>query len=184
MRLYNWANLALLEGGELKVSVEHDAPGPFAPRVPSFVVTGPQDSLETVNSVIIPDNNRFLLYEVLPERKVTGAAARGTRLVLVQAANLRPANCSNARKETLIELSSDVKHVLGSTNDRIVFLDHENWVCTSLIEWDMESRKRRYFLPSDWVDDATLPLISVNRMGILFCARNGRVAIVRQQDTS
>lgn len=178
--IHQWENLERIDSGDLQqYPVTKEATLSATVDIPSVVLTGPGDSPESVNTVVLPETSHFLLYEVLPGRGVKRAKAPGVRLDLVEVSKLTPENTASVRRRTLVDLGSEVQHLLGSYRDRVVYLDHENWVCTSSISWDMGLKKRHYFLPSDWVNDAMLQVILVNGSGTLLCGRNGEVAIVR-----
>lgn len=177
--IHKWENLDRIDPSDVQSPVMQGTTASSAVDIPSVVLTGPGDSPESVNNIVFTEGSHFLLYEVLPGRGAKRAQATGVRLDLVEVSNLTPSTMDSVRRRTLVDLGSELKHILGSYQDRVVYLDHDNWVCTSSISWEMGSKKRHYFLPSDWVNDATLQVILVNETGTLLCGRNGEVAIVR-----
>lgn len=84
-----------------------------------------------------------------------------------------------AKQKTLFHLEKEIQHLLGCYNDRLIFLNHMNWVCTCIIGWEMGPVKRRYFLPKDWINAWTIDMLVFNKKGTLLCAREGDVAIVQ-----
>jgi WD40 repeat protein len=90
------------------------------------------------------------------------------------------------RRRSLPELSRKVNRLIGVFQGRLVFLDHQYWLCTweLLDRKDDESRsggayRRHFFLPKDWLSPETLNLVTLNHFGTLLCPKDGEVAIVR-----
>ncbi|KAF2475144.1 putative vegetative incompatibility protein HET-E-1 [Lindgomyces ingoldianus] len=77
-------------------------------------------------------------------------------------------------------LAEHVHCLIGSIHDRIVFLDHQFWLCT----WDVEAvytkHKRHFFLPQDWISPRSLTMMCINAHGTLLVPKNEEVAIVRE----
>ncbi|KAI9653689.1 MAG: hypothetical protein M1831_005717 [Alyxoria varia] len=72
-----------------------------------------------------------------------------------------------------------IKRFIGILEDRIVFLDHDYWICTwSLSSADGGSQKH-FFLPKDWLNTTSLQMARVNGDGTFFCPKNENVAIVK-----
>lgn len=147
--------------------------------VPTIVLTGPADR-ETVGSVVYPSSHHYLVVESL-SRKFSSKtpSARGARYDLVSLENLTSESRASAKRKTLLHLEPEVQHLLSCYHDRLVFLDHMNWLCTCIIGWEMGPIKRHFFLPRDWINASTLGLLAFNKKGTLLCARDSDVAIVR-----
>lgn len=83
------------------------------------------------------------------------------------------------KPDCMPELASRVKRMLGVSKGCIVYLDHDNWLCT----WEIDSRsrgfQRHFFLPKDWVSANYLQMANLNRHGTLLCPRGGYIAVVR-----
>ncbi|KAI9725250.1 MAG: hypothetical protein M1828_003431 [Chrysothrix sp. TS-e1954] len=75
-------------------------------------------------------------------------------------------------------LARHVRYLIGSFQDRVVFMDHQFWLCTWELESSYTRHKRHYFLPKDWLAPVALRLTTVNGHGTLLVPRNGEVAIV------
>ncbi|MCJ1386504.1 hypothetical protein MMC17_009630, partial [Xylographa soralifera] len=69
---------------------------------------------------------------------------------------------------------------LTTSENTLVFLDREFWVCTwSFSDSGIESRVRRhFFLPQDWLNMECLELAIIRSDGTLVCPKNGEVALV------
>ena len=76
--------------------------------------------------------------------------------------------------------SGEAGSSLATSEDTLVFLDREFWVCTwSFSNSGIESRVRRhFFLPRDWLNMECLELAVIRSDGTLMCPRNGEVALV------
>ncbi|KAI9888850.1 MAG: hypothetical protein M1814_006200 [Vezdaea aestivalis] len=85
------------------------------------------------------------------------------------------------RRHVVEGLAKHIRQLVGCFQDRVVFLDHQFWLCT----WEMEpvysKHKRHFFLPKDWVSPTAVKLIALNKQGTLLCPRNGEVAVVRSR---
>lgn len=176
--LHKWADLSPLatdqdEGqtGEISLS---------AGEVSPVSSTGSADATERLRTVVQSSNHNFLLYETISTRSFSRNRS-GARLEMVHTRDLKPGlgGGDAPRRKTLERLSHESWHLLGSFRDRVVFLDHKNWICTCNIGWDMGNSRRHFFFPRDWVNDNTFQLLSLSKQGTILCARNGEVAIVR-----
>ena len=131
-----------------------------------------------VNTAVLSQDGKFLLYDVITNQNSKRYSDR-RKLYLGKVSDLPPEKCLTMRHKELMGLGPEVRHILGTCHNRLVFLDHDNWVCTSIIGWDMGAKRRLYFLPGDWINDPMFSLALVNESGTLLCARYGEVAIVR-----
>lgn len=177
--VYEWETLDPAAEGE------PDAPNMQAdtesPAIESPLVgTNPgRDDARAISHLVLSKSRTFLSYEVSYDRMLT-PQDHGKRLYLMQVAGITPVTCTTGiRRKRLLGIGPEVRHVLGTSHDRLVFLDYDNWVCTSTIGWDMGPKRRLYFLPGDWVNDLMFTPMLVNGDGVLLCARYGEVAIVR-----
>ncbi|KAK8043488.1 hypothetical protein PG993_005918 [Apiospora rasikravindrae] len=78
-------------------------------------------------------------------------------------------------RQTFHGLAPHVKHLAGYFQDRVVFLDHQYWLCTWETELTYRKHKRHFF----WVSPTSLQMLALNKNGMFLCSRNGEVAIVR-----
>lgn len=76
-------------------------------------------------------------------------------------------------------LAKHVRRLIGCFQDRVVFIDHQFWLCTWKMERVYSKHKRHFFLPKDWLSSTALRLMVLNTSGTLLCPRNREVAIVR-----
>ena len=77
------------------------------------------------------------------------------------------------------QLAAQMKRLIGTYQNRIVFLDHDYWLCTWRIDAGLNDVKRHFFLPKDWLSLGTLRMAALNAQGTFFCPKHGDVAIVR-----
>ena len=78
-----------------------------------------------------------------------------------------------------VELPCQVKRLIGTFQDRVVFLDSDYWLCTWKIDGDSDDLKRHFFLPKNWLNTSSLEMATLNEQGTFFCPRFGKVIIVR-----
>lgn len=78
-----------------------------------------------------------------------------------------------------VELPCQVKRLIGTFQDRIVFLDYDYWLCTWKIDANSDDLKRHFFLPKNWLNTSSLEMATLNGQGTFFCPRFGKVIIVR-----
>lgn len=82
-------------------------------------------------------------------------------------------------RQSLTDLTKNIAQLVGSYQDRVVFLDHRCWLCTWEIDSDPSKYKRHFFLPRDWLSPTTLQLAVLNSHGTFLCPKNGEVALVK-----
>ncbi|KAL9111328.1 MAG: hypothetical protein Q9227_004205 [Pyrenula ochraceoflavens] len=77
------------------------------------------------------------------------------------------------------DFASQIKRLVGTFEGRVVYLDHDYWLCTWDVDLGSAGSKRHFFLPKDWVNANSLHMVLVNDHGTLLFPRHGYVAIVR-----
>jgi hypothetical protein len=119
-----------------------------------------------IRGIALSRDKRSLIYETLPI-----VSSAGPQLSILSTSSL-----SHSWE---VDLSSQVKRLIGTFQNSIVFLDHDYWICT----WELEARstdvKRHFFLPKDWLNTSTLQMATVNEQGTFFCPKFGSVIVVR-----
>ena len=119
-----------------------------------------------IRGIVLSSDKRSLIYETLPTNSEGGP----------QVSILSTSSLSHSWE---VDLSGQVKRLIGAFQNSIVFLDHDYWVCT----WELEARssdvKRHFFLPKDWLNTSTLQMATLNEEGTFFCPKFGHVIIVR-----
>lgn len=78
-----------------------------------------------------------------------------------------------------VELPCQVRRLIGTFQDRIVFLDSDYWVCTWKIDAHSGDLKRHFFLRKNWLNTSSLEMATLNEHGTFFCPKFGKVIIVR-----
>ena len=165
--VFKWNSLDRVESGEAESRA-------LTPSLVLSVEGSPPLTQETVNTVVLAESGRYLIYDTLQGRG--SKRSRGLRVYLVRVQGPGPSSTWDAIP--LSGMEDKVSYLLGSLWDRLLFLDHDNWVCISTIGREMGPIKRLYSLPRDWVNDETIHLTLVNKKGALLCPRNGEVGIV------
>ena len=128
--------------------------------------------------VALTNNKQYIVY-------LSGAGHTDTRLTsglhleLLSTSDLQVQHPHSLTSGCMTELAAQIKRLIGTYQDRIVFLDHEYWLCTWRIDSDLTDVKRHFFLPKDWLNQSTLHMATLNAHGTFFCPKHGDVAIVR-----
>lgn len=135
-------------------------------RPPSTEVGPPDEPKGTVRKLALTKDGRNLVYEVIPSQVSDG----------LQISILATSSLGHSWK---VELSCQVKRLIGTFQDRIVFLDKDYWLCTWEIDAGSSDVKRHFFLPKNWLNSSTLQMATLNEQGTFFCPRFGKVIIVR-----
>ncbi|KAL2263940.1 hypothetical protein VTK26DRAFT_4127 [Humicola hyalothermophila] len=143
---------------------------------------------DVVQVLAYTSNRRYLVCQTSPEnRKIRSRNNREKNLLsLLLATDLQgPASTpyNQVRRRQLYELSAHVQSFLGCHRDKVVFIDHGNWLCTADVSWEgnmAHSIQRHFFLPRDWLGtESAMRLIRFTEQGVLLVPRNEEVAIVR-----
>ena len=120
----------------------------------------------SIRSIAITKNKQNIVYEILPPHGISGP-----QLFILSTSSL-----SQFWK---VDLSNQIKRMVGTFQNTIVFLDHDYWLCTWEIEARSDDIKRHFFLPKDWLNVSTLQMAILNEQGTFFCPKFGNVVIVR-----
>ena len=148
------------------------------PICPSPEVVDLADSSYTVRRTIHVRGHWLVLEIVATSRNYVGSQNRHIEVLdLHKLQSSRPIETS--RRQRIDGLAKHVRRLIGCFQDRIVFMDHQFWLCTWAVEPVYSKHKRHFFLSKDWLSPTALTLIALNKLGTLLCPRNGEVAIVR-----
>ncbi|MCJ1353732.1 MAG: hypothetical protein MMC33_003719 [Icmadophila ericetorum] len=143
-------------------------------------VTLTDNSHDSVQRTVIA-RSQWLILEILTMGHIRGGS-QNRHIELLDLHKLPQQTGSTAgtpKRQRVDELGRHVRRLIGSFQDRVVFMDHHFWLCTWEIEPTYSKHKRHFFLPKDWLSPSALALIVLNNAGTLLCPRNGEVAIVR-----
>ncbi|KAG9231275.1 NACHT and WD domain-containing protein, variant [Amylocarpus encephaloides] len=124
------------------------------------------DCMSTVRKVALTSNSQTLVYELAPNKGI------GSK-------SLRVLSISSLSHSWEVDLLHRVKSLIGVIQNRIVFLDDNNWVCTWEIEAGNADVRHQFCLPSDLLNASTLELMRLSDFGSFFCPRLGNVVVVR-----
>ena len=157
--------------------LEHADPIRTLPAEP--VISGPSAFHgKVVHWVALTNNKQYIVY-------LSGAGHSDTQLIsglhleFLSTSDLQIQHPHSLTSDCMTELASQIKRLIGTYQDRIVFLDHDYWLCTWRIDAGLADVKRHFFLPKDWLNHNTLHMATLNAHGTFFCPKHGYVAIVR-----
>ncbi|KAL8994136.1 MAG: hypothetical protein Q9169_005812 [Polycauliona sp. 2 TL-2023] len=180
---YEWMTLSRLSNAtesEEKLPESSAAQSPTQKPVLSEALSQPNEEAEKVNWILRTKNRRYIVFEILPNTGQSRArSTQGMRIELLAATSLDNDTAGAIERRSLTDLAKHVARLIGSYQDRIIFLDQQYWICTWAIDTDFSKRKRHFFLPRDWRSPSTLPLAVLNSHGTFLCPKNGEVAIVK-----
>ena len=120
-----------------------------------------------IRGTALSKDKRSLIYEVLP----TTTSPAGPQLSILFASSLS--------HSWVVPLGNQVKRLIGTIQNSVVFLDHDYWVCTWEIEASASEVKRHFFLPKNWLNSSSLQMMAVSEQGTFFCPKFGEVVVVR-----
>lgn len=185
IRFFSWISLecsGLKNDAQPLVSLHSsNSPTPVsssAPELETLVSTSPEERI--VQWVALTQDKRHIIYETLPN---TGHASTrsegGLHLELISTSSLQMQYPHSTTSDCLADLEGEVKRLIGIFQDRIVFLDHNYWICSWKVDSSVGDVRRHFFLPKDWLHASTLQMALLNSMGTIFCPKYEGVAIVR-----
>lgn len=136
--------------------------------------------VKAVHWVALTRDKRYLIYQILPTtKKGHSFSANISQIKVIPTSNMQNLNPSFPVNNSIDTLTPRVKHLIGTYQDMLVFLDHGFWLSTWKINDDVSKVKLHFFLPRDWLNTGTLQMATLNPEGAFFCPKRGDVAIVR-----
>ena len=180
VHVYHWASL---QQEMCTDPAKRDETDPATPLTPSCIgrdlpLEKPKERL--VQWISLTQDRRYLVYETLPD---TGHASvrssTGLHLEFISTESLSVRHPHKLTSDCMADLAGQVKRLVGTYQDAMVFLDHDYWLCTWKIDSGIDDVKRHFFLPKDWLNPNMLQMAILNERGTFFCPRYGDVAIVR-----
>ena len=169
---YDWKTLQHNES-------EHNAPDADSNPVP---VSSTTESLygNYVKWIALTSSARYIAYLTLPSSASSHASLHShPHLEFLSMSSLRHLHPHHLTPDCASDLAGQIKCLVGTYQDQIVFLDHDYWLCTWHIDASIEDVKRHFFLPRDWLNTETLEMAMVNEKGTFLCPKRSHVAIVR-----
>lgn len=179
---YNWTTLK---------HSDTSLPSPVASVNPAQGLCSMQASMRAdsherfVQWVAVTSDKRYLVYETLPTSSHTGntgttSPTKGLHLEFLSVSDLATYHPHLLESECMADLAGQVRRLVGTFKDTIVFLNQSYWLCTWKIDSSVTTEvKRHFFLPRDWLKVSTLQMATLNAQGTFFFPRHGDVAIVR-----
>lgn len=154
--------------------------------------TSPEEDTNLVDRVFSTSDGLQLLVQT---SEVSKGHRRRRRIMLLSMSGLDDTSSKLKPQPLPPSVNSQVDIALGfaaperrrpsyaqptASEDLLVFLDREFWVCTWAIgENDATMAKRHFFLPQDWLNGECFRFATISRDGTLFVPRNGEVAVIR-----
>ena len=162
---YNWKALA-----------HTDSEQPHSAQSSPIQTTTPHG--EVVHWVALTNNKRYIIY-LSGSGHTEARLSSGLHLEFLSTSDLRVQHPHSLASDCMADLAAQIKRLIGTYQDRIVFLDHDYWLCTWSIDAGLDDVKRHFFLPKDWLNHSSLRMAKMNAEGTFFCPKHGDVAIVR-----
>ena len=157
--------------------LEHADPKKSLPAEP--VPSNPTASHgKVVHWVALTNNKQYIIYLSGAGHKDTQLSS-GLHLEFLSTSDLQVQHPHSLVSDCMTDLAAQIKRLIGTYQDRIVFLDYDYWLCTWRIDAGLDDVKRHFFLPRDWLNHNTLHMATLNAHGTFFCPKRGDVAIVR-----
>lgn len=207
VRLLQWLNLS--EVGRLQLKQEpcqadpgfEDESDPPRGQPASFYPMRNDENHDAVDEVFISSMGARLLLQI---SSPVGQRQRIPRYVGLSTSDL-PANPISGNTSIVAQelpslISKSTARILGFANknsrrssygqlskvglepeDSLVFLDHENWICSFTFGCDVPPDTRiirHFFVPQDWLNLDSLRLATISKDGKFYCPKHGEVAVV------
>ena len=183
VHIYRWARLQHETCGDPSKSSKkaRSEPGtPLSPSCRSQFPTIAEPNKRLVQWIALTEDKRYLVYETLPDTgHASSRSTSGLHLEFLSTESLSSQHPHTLESDCIVDLAGQIKRLIGTYRDTMVFLDHDNWLCTWKIDSGMDDVKRHFFLPKDWLNPNMLQMATLNEQGTFFCPRYGDVAIVR-----
>lgn len=77
-------------------------------------------------------------------------------------------------------LAGQVKCLIGGYGQRLVFLHHNGWICSTMQDTSDVECVRHFFVPADWLSTSDDLIIKVTRLGDILFVRRHEVAVIRR----
>lgn len=130
--------------------------------------------------ISVTKDKRYLVYEVIHNTsKARTVLSDGLQLQFLSTSDLSVYHPHLPEGECMADLTVQVRRLIGTFEDSIVFLDRSYWLSTWKIDTSVHEVKRHFFLPRDWLNVNTLQMATLNAHGTFFFPKHGDVATVR-----
>lgn len=133
---------------------------------------------KVVHWLALTNNKQYIVY-LSGVGNIDTRLSSGLHLEFLSTAALQIQHPHLLTSDCMTELAAKIKRLIGTYQDRIVFLDHDYWLCTWRIDAGLDDVKKHFFLPKDWLNHNTLHMAALNAQGTFFCPKHGNVAVVR-----
>lgn len=151
---------------------------PIESRPAENVHQNPTSHGNAVYWVTLTSSKQYIVY-LSGAGHADAQLSSGLHLEFISTSDLQAQHPHSLTSDCVSELAAQIKRLIGTYQDRIVFLDHDYWLCTWRIDAGLDDVRRHFFLPRDWLNHNTLHMATLNAHGTFFCPKRGDVAVVR-----
>lgn len=103
------------------------------------------------------------------------------KLLLWSVTDLSVQSTSSKLLSTNRVLADQVKFLIGSCGQRLVFLDSNGWVCSMVLSIrNVERHTRHFFIPFDWLSAGTDLMIDVTCDGDIIFVKKHEIAVIKR----
>jgi hypothetical protein len=148
--------------------------------------TSHTDTSQIINCVTSTKDAKFIIFETLPSSGHDRDRSKHRRIELIPTCDLKIVPSSSPASDRVIlldnsiqDLACELSKLVGSYQNRVVFFNHQHWLCTWEVGASVANYKRHFFLPKDWVSNEALALVALSEGGTVLCPRNEEVAIIK-----
>lgn len=178
--IYRWENLQHMGCTRLTENAAEEPWTLLAPSCGTHTPVPDEPNRRVVQFVTFTKDKRYMIYETLPDTGHSSSrSTSGLQLKLLSTTGTDVEHPLASTNDGMHGFVDRVKRLLGTYQGAIVFLDHDNWLCTWEICSSVDNIKRQFFLPKDWLNPSMLQVAIINEKGTFFCPKYGDVAIVK-----
>lgn len=151
VHVYRWTSL---QDGPCTAPSEKTKGEPGTPSTPfeaSYQTQLPKresSKARLVQWIALTRDRRYLVYAVLPDTGHTsGRSSQGPHLEFLSNTNLGLQHPHGLTSDGMADLAGQIKRLIGTYRDSIIFLDHNYWLCSWEIGAPLDDIKRHFFFP-------------------------------------
>ena len=179
VHLYHWASLQHEACADRSYKDEGEPATPLSASCRTHF-RRQESTTRLVQWIALTQDRRYLVYETLPDTgHANSRASGGLHMEFLSTESLSLQHPHTLASDCMADLSGQIKRLIGTHDNAMVFLDHDYWLGTWKIDSGVDEVKRHFFLPKDWLNPNMLQMATLNEQGTFFCPRYGDVAIVR-----
>ena len=149
-------------------------------RRSSPVGIGRMEITSSVESIFHNDPEHIVLHTT----QTSAGALTDSKVSIIETSSISPEGLATPDSALTIPLpasiQSNIRKPVGLLERRLIYLDHDSWVCT----WSIDSRndsaglQRHFFIPRDWLNAETLERCQLMSNGAFLFPHYGEVAVI------